>query len=110
MPDRDFLEEIMDERTARNPDFPKLVDAAARRRALLRALGKMREGQNRSQTAVAARMSSSQSSIARLEGTASDARVSTIDRYAEVLGYQVQWHLIPVDDATAPPVVVHDAA
>lgn len=106
--DRDFLDEIIEERTARNPDFPNLVDAAARRRSLLRQLAEMREGQEQSQTAVAAEMQSSQSSVARLERAAYDARLSTVDRFAEALGYRVQWHLLPVEESeTAPPVIVH---
>jgi hypothetical protein len=107
---RDFLDEIVEERSTRNPDFPGLVDAAARRRKLLKELGAMRESQGRSQTVVAAGMKSSQSSVARLEGSAYDARLSTIDRYAETLGFRVQWHLLPMEDAaTEPSVVVHDA-
>lgn len=42
MPDPDFLDELIDERTARNPDFPQMVDAAARRRAVLGALAERR--------------------------------------------------------------------
>jgi transcriptional regulator with XRE-family HTH domain len=105
----DFLDEIIEKRTASNPDFPSLVDAASRRRSLFKELGEMREKRGRSQTVVAAEMSSSQSSVARLEGSAFDARLSTIDRYAETLGFRVQWHLLPVDIAAVePPVVVHD--
>lgn len=107
---KDFLDEIVDERARRNPDFPHLVDAAARRRSLLKELAEMRESRGRSQTAVAAEMKSSQSSVARLEGSALDARLSTIDRYAEALGFRIQWHLLPLEAAAAePPVVVHDA-
>ncbi len=108
MNSKDFLDEIVEARTARNPDFPKLVDAAARRRSLLRELAEVREGKGRSQTAVAAEMNSSQSSVARLEGSAYDARISTIDRYADALGFRIQWHLLPVEAAAAePPVVIH---
>jgi transcriptional regulator with XRE-family HTH domain len=107
----DFLEELIAERTARNPEFPKLVEAARRRRAMLRELGGVREKQGRSQTAVAAEMQTSQSSVARLEGSAGDARLSTIDRYAESLGFRVQWHLLPLEASEAePPVVIHGAA
>lgn len=107
---KDFLDEIVEERTARNPDFPHLVEAAARRRSLLKELAEMRESRGRTQTAVAAEMNSSQSSVARLEGSAYDARLSTIDRYAEALGFRIQWHLLPIEAAAAePPVVVHDA-
>ena len=71
----------------------------------------MRGDKGRSQTAVAAEMNSSQSSVARLEGSAYDARLSTIDRYAEALGFRVQWHLLPVEAAAAePPVVIHEAS
>lgn len=107
---RDFLDELIEEGTARNPEFPKMVEAAVRRRALLKQLGDMRETGGRSQTAVAAAMNTSQSSIARLEGPAGDARISTVDRYAEALGFRIQWHLLPLDGSEGePPVVVHEA-
>lgn len=108
MPKRDFLDELIEERTARNPEFPQLVEQAERRRALLKALAEQRSGQERSQTEVAAMMKSSQSAVARLEGTAGDALLSTLDRYVGALGYRVQYHLIPEGGAEAePPVVVH---
>lgn len=109
MTERDFIDEIVAKRTAVNPAFPQLVDAARRRRELLRALAGRREAQHRSQTAIAAAMETSQSSVARLESTAADARLSTIDRYAESLGYVVQYHLLPADakGLGAPAVVVH---
>jgi len=34
----EFLDELIAERTARNPDFPKLMEEAARRRTLLKEL------------------------------------------------------------------------
>jgi seryl-tRNA synthetase len=109
MPERDFLDEMIAKRTARNPEFPKLIAAAHRRRELLRALAERREQQNRTQTAVAAAMDTSQSFVGRLESSATDARISTVDRYADTLGYVVQYHLIPVDDAVGvPAVVVHE--
>ena len=103
MPERDFLDKMIAKRTARNPEFPQLVEAARRRRELLHTLGERREQQHRSQT-----MATSQSSVARLETTATDAKISTIERYADSLGYLVQYHLIPAETgASAPPVVVH---
>lgn len=108
--DRDALDELIEERTAHNPDFPGMVKTAERRRALLKQFGKVREERGRSQTAVAAEMNTSQSSVARLEGAADDVRLSTLDRYAEALGFRVQWHLVPIDSAEAePPVVIHGA-
>lgn len=106
MTDRDFLDELVDERTARNPDFPAMVEAADRRRKLLGTLAERRREGEHSQTAVAAAMNSSQSSIARLETSATDARMSTLDRYARVLGYRLQYHLIPEGQAEADPAVV----
>ncbi|MGN6256613.1 MAG: helix-turn-helix domain-containing protein [Solirubrobacterales bacterium] len=104
----DLLEELIAERTARNPDFPKLLEAARRRRALLKDLSSVRARHGQSQTAVAAGMNTSQSSVARLESSAGDARLSTIDRYAEALGFRVQWHLLPLEGSEAePPLVVH---
>jgi DNA-binding phage protein len=104
----DFLDEIIADRTARNPEFPKLLEAAERRRALLKELAGVRERQRRSQTAVAAEMKTSQSSVARLESPAGDARLSTIDRYAEALGFRVQWHLLPLEESKEePPLIVH---
>ncbi|MGH2842444.1 MAG: helix-turn-helix domain-containing protein [Solirubrobacteraceae bacterium] len=95
-------------RSARNPDFPKLLDAAKRRRELLRALAERREYENLTQTQVAAAMDTSQSFVARLESAAGDARISTVDRYAKSLGYVVQYHLIPADEGSdEPAIVVH---
>ncbi len=108
MRERDFLDKMIDKRTERNPEFPRLVDATRRRRELLRTLTEQREEQRRSQTAVAASMATSQSFVARLESTAADTKISTVDRYAESLGFVVQYHLIPAAKANgSPAVVVH---
>ena len=108
MPERDFLERAIDKRTARNHGFQRLLDAARRRRELLRTLAEQREQQNHTQTAVADAMNTSQAFVARLESTAADAKISTVDRYAESLGYVVQYHLIPSGQTdNAEPVVVH---
>lgn len=106
MTNPDFLDELVDERAARNADFPAMVEAAERRRKLLGALAERRREGEQSQTAVAAAMNSSQSSIARLETSATDARMSTLDRYARALGYRLQYHLIPEGQAKADPAVV----
>jgi predicted transcriptional regulator len=108
MAERDFLDVMIAKRTKRNAEFPKLLDAARRRRELLRALAERREEQERSQTAIATAMETSQSAVARLESTANDAKMSTVDRYAASLGYVVQYHLIPAENGTeSPPVIVH---
>jgi hypothetical protein len=109
MAERDFLDKMVTKRTARNPAFPQMLDAARRRRELLRTLAERREQQNQTQTAVAAAMATSQSFVARMESTAADARVSTVERYAGSLGCVVQYHLVPLNQsADKPTVVVHD--
>jgi ribosome-binding protein aMBF1 (putative translation factor) len=95
MPD-DFLDEIIEERSERNPAVGELVDAALRRRELLRALADKRERLGLSQTAVAARMGTSQSAVARLEAGEIDAKLSTVERFAAALGQTVQWRLAAV--------------
>lgn len=89
----DFLTEIIAKRTARNPEFPGLVDAALRRRQLLRELGARRKKLSLSQTAVAAVMRTSQSAVARLETGDVDAKLSTVERYAAALGCKVDWRI-----------------
>jgi ribosome-binding protein aMBF1 (putative translation factor) len=100
--DRDFLDTIIDERTERNPEFPALVDAAKRRRDLLYTLARERERRNLSQTAVAAAMRTSQSAVARLESSATDTKLSTVERFAGALGFRLEYRLVPEDSRGAP--------
>ena len=46
----DFLDEMIAKRDTRNPEFPKLVEAALRRRASLSALADQRDEQERART------------------------------------------------------------
>ena len=108
--DRDFLDEIIDERTERNPAFPGLVDAAERRRELLHQLACRRTERELSQTAVAAAMHTSQSAVARLETCAADTKLSTVERYAAALGYRVEYNLVPDKRAEAASGLPHKAA
>lgn len=75
----------MAEGARHDPAFPQMVDAAFRLRELLRALADRREELGLSQTTVAARMGTSQSSVARLEAGEADARLSTVERFAAAL-------------------------
>ncbi len=90
----DLLEELIDERGASNPAFPGMVEAAYERRRLLRALATRREELGLSQTQVAARMGTSQSSVARLESGGADARLSTVERFSVALGVRLTWSLV----------------
>jgi predicted transcriptional regulator len=90
----DFLTELIDERTAANPQFPELVDAALERRRLLRELGEQRKELALSQTVVAARMRTSQPTVAKLERAEGDPKLSTIERYAAAVGKRVEWRVV----------------
>jgi DNA-binding transcriptional regulator YiaG len=97
---QDFLNEIIEESTALNPEFPQLVAAAQRRRALLRELVACRKAKALSQTVVAARMKTSQSAVAKLEGQ-DDAKESMIDRYAAAIGVVVERRVVGGDHTVA---------
>jgi DNA-binding transcriptional regulator YiaG len=82
---KDFLKEIVDERTRRNPEFPFLVAEADARRKLARKLTSLREKKSLSQTVVAARMGTSPSVVSKLEA-GGDVKVSTLQRYCLAIG------------------------
>lgn len=85
MPTKDFLEEVVAERTARNPYFPDLVAEAGRRREVARDLAAKREARGFSQTVVAARMGTAASVVSKLEA-GGDVKVSTLQRYCSAIG------------------------
>jgi ribosome-binding protein aMBF1 (putative translation factor) len=82
---REFLAEIVDERTARNPKFPVLVAEAEERRKFARRLAKLREKKPLSQTVVAARMGTSASVVSKLEA-GRDLKMPTVQRYCAAIG------------------------
>jgi DNA-binding transcriptional regulator YiaG len=82
---KDFLAEIIDDRTRRNPDFPDMVAEAEQRRKLARKLATLREKKALSQTVVAARMGTSASVVSKLEA-GGDVKVSTLQRYCAAIG------------------------
>ena len=89
----DFLDEVVEERQQKNPGFGDLVDAALERRRMLRELADQRIALGLSQTAVAAQMGTSQSSVARIESGNADVKLSTLERYASTLGARVEWRI-----------------
>jgi DNA-binding transcriptional regulator YiaG len=82
---KDFLAELIDERTRRNPAFPDLVKEAEARRKLARKLANLREKKSLSQTVVAARMGTSASVVSKLEA-GGDVKLSTLQRYCAAIG------------------------
>lgn len=96
MAKKDFLDEIVEKRTKTNPEFPEMVEAALRARELLRSLAQRRRELELSQTAVAARMKTSQSALARLEAAEVDPRISTVERYALAIGEELEHRRVAV--------------
>lgn len=82
---RDLLSEIVQERTRKNPEFPRLLAEADARRKLARKLATLRETRSLSQTVVAARMGTSASVVSKLEA-GGDVKVSTLQRYCAAIG------------------------
>jgi predicted transcriptional regulator len=76
----------MDENRSVFPGFERLCADPAE---LIDSLVRRRRRLGLSQTEVAARMRTSQSALARLESGRSDARMSTVARYAEALDADV---------------------
>lgn len=93
-PPRDDLDDFIADRTHANPGFPALVEDALARRQLLRALAEQRQAEGLTRTMVAARMGTSESALARLEGGESDTKLSTVARYAAALGKRIEWRIV----------------
>ncbi len=93
-PSRDDLEAYIAERAAQNPDFPRLMDAAAERKRLLRDLGAARRAARLTQADVAARMKTSVSAVARLERGEMNPTVATLQRFASAVGRRIDWRLV----------------
>lgn len=91
----DDLEAFIAGRAADNPAFPGMVEAHLQRRRLQRALAEHRVAVGMSQTDVARRMGTSQSAVARIEAAEIDAKVSTLQRYALAIGYEIEFSLRP---------------
>ena len=82
---KDFLDEIVAERTAKNPEFPRLMAEAEVRRQIARRLAARREKRGLSQTTVAARMGTSASVVSKLE-SGGDVKLSILQRYCTAIG------------------------
>ena len=82
---KDFLADIIAERTGKNAAFPRLVAEAEARRKIARRLATLREKKVLSQTVVAARMGTSASVVSKLEA-GGDVKLSTLQRYYAAIG------------------------
>jgi ribosome-binding protein aMBF1 (putative translation factor) len=78
--------DIIFDMTPRRSKFPGFDSLRDQRHDLVQQLVKRRLLLGLSQTEVAARMKTSQSAVARFEAGDSDARLSTLQRYAAAVG------------------------
>ena len=112
--EQDFLDEMIAELTARDPNFPQLLAEEAQRRELMHDLAALRAAHGLSQRAVAKCMDTSRSAVARLEAGASDVKLSTLQRYAAALGKIIEWRVVDAKQdvttatwpARAPPAAL----
>jgi ribosome-binding protein aMBF1 (putative translation factor) len=91
---KDFLDELIDDRTRRNSRFPDLVAEAERRREMARRLADQRHARGLSQTVVAARMRTAASVVSKLESGA-DVKLSTLQRYCAAIGKSFEYAVSP---------------
>lgn len=92
-PHLDDLDRHIAERAKKTPKLPAAVEARVNRRMLQRQLAERRVALAMTQTQAAALMNTSQSSIARIESGEHDVRLSTLERYAAVLGCSISMTL-----------------
>jgi predicted transcriptional regulator len=75
------------------PVLPGFREIAERRREIVAELVAQRHAAGLSQTDVADRMGTSQPAVARLEAGGVDVRLSTLERYAAVVGVRLSWQM-----------------
>ena len=88
--ERADLEALIAEFSAADPTFPVALAAAEERLELMRRLKAARKAAGLSRAAVATRMGTSETAVARMEGGALDARISTVARFAGAVGAQLE--------------------
>ena len=88
--ERDDLEALIADWSATDPEFPVALAAAEERLAIMTRLKAARKAAGLSRAAVAARMGTSESAVARMEGGGLDARISTVVRFAAAVGAHLE--------------------
>jgi ribosome-binding protein aMBF1 (putative translation factor) len=91
----DDLDLTIEEFSREDPEFQGKLDAAVKRQELLHRLAAARKRAGLSRTAVAARMGTSESMVIRLEKGESEVKLSTVQRFAEAVGVEVQFTVAP---------------
>ncbi len=95
----DDLDTYIAERDEREPGFATQHAAALSRREVAHQMAEARRSGEKSQTAVGALVGTSQAQIARLEKGDADCRISSLERYAAALGFEIHYKLVAVEKA-----------
>ena len=85
----DDVEALIAEFSAADPTFPAALVAAEERLAIMTRLKAARKAAGLSRAAVAARMGTSESAVARMEG-GRDTPISTVARFAAAVGAHLE--------------------
>ncbi len=104
--EQDFLDEMIEESTKKNPEIPVLMEEAHQRHALLNNLAALRTQAHISKRTIAKRLKITQSALADLEAGSVDPYLSTVQRYAASIGKRLEWRLV---DTQSPEPVQSDA-
>jgi len=99
----DFVDELLADLTARDARAPRLAELVSSRREILLQLTQRRVDLGMSQARVAAAMDTSQPVIARLENRGYDVKLSTLQRYADALGLDVNVTLVEKNPEASKP-------
>ncbi len=102
MAKRDDLDAFIAARAGIKPDFAELLRAELETRRLVLQLAAERERQGLSQERVAAALGTKQPNVARLERGRVDPKLSSLERYASLLGWRVT--LEPLREPAPRPV------
>jgi DNA-binding XRE family transcriptional regulator len=97
--EQDFVDEMIEELTKRDPEVPVLMEEARQRLALLLDLATIRARAGISPKKLAKRLKMSRSALADLEEGSVDPYLSTVQRYAASIGKRLEWRLV---DAQSP--------
>jgi len=97
--EQDFVEEMIEESIKRDPEFAVLIEEAEQRQALLNNLATLRAQAKISKKTLAKRLKRSMSAIKDLETGSIDPYLSTVQRYAAIIGKRLEWSIV---DAQPP--------
>jgi HTH-type transcriptional regulator/antitoxin HipB len=96
------LTEYVRSRAARDPEFAEGLEAGYEDFKIGVLLRRAREKAGLTQEEVATRLETKKSAISRIENSAGSIRLSTLERYARAIGWQISLDLRPSRKAPAP--------